>query len=65
VSDLYVYSQDRSTYFLQQNRQINRGNMNVEIVTVAAQFYFLGIFVSNFWYCLFAVWTKIKQERVV
>jgi hypothetical protein len=27
VSDLHIYSQDRSTYFLQQNRQINRGNI--------------------------------------
>ncbi len=41
----FIYSQDRSAYFLQQNRQINRGNiyigdrhMNVEIGTVAAQF---------------------------
>ncbi len=27
VSDLYVHSQDRSTYFLQQNRQIDPGNI--------------------------------------
>jgi hypothetical protein len=26
VSDLYIYSQDRSIYFLQKNRQIDRGN---------------------------------------
>ena len=26
VSDLYIYSQDRPTYFLQQNRQIDSGN---------------------------------------
>jgi hypothetical protein len=27
VSDLYVFSQDWSTYFLQQNRQIDCGNI--------------------------------------
>ncbi len=27
VCERFIYSQDRSTYFLQQNRQINRGNV--------------------------------------
>ncbi len=36
VCERFLYSQDRSTYFLKQNRQIDCGN--VEIGTVAAQF---------------------------
>jgi hypothetical protein len=29
LNELYIYSQDRSTYFLQQNRQIDRGNIQI------------------------------------
>jgi hypothetical protein len=36
--------------------------MNVGLWAVAAQFLFLGIFVSNFRYCVFAVWSTILQN---
>jgi hypothetical protein len=42
VCERFMYSQNRSTYFLQQNRQI------VEIETVATQFPFLRIFFFKF-----------------
>jgi hypothetical protein len=37
--------------------------MNVGFGTVARTVPFLGIFVSNFWYCVFAVWALIYCTR--
>ncbi len=56
VCERFIYSQDRSTYFLQQNRQSDRSQKheyrNWDWVRAVS---FPGIFVSNFWYCVFLV----------
>ncbi len=63
VCERFIYSQNRSTYFLQQKRQTHRGN----ICIIRSQTHecgnwdwgpdipFLGIFVSNFRHFVFAV----------
>ncbi len=68
VSDLYVYSEDRSTIFGQHNRQTDPGDiyiahrhMNVEIGDWGCAIPFLGIFASNFRYWVVAV---LKLERI-
>ncbi len=59
VFDRFIYSQDRSTYFLQKNRQVDRGNVgtlriNSSQTHECGNWYcgraipILGIFVSNF-----------------
>jgi hypothetical protein len=70
VCERFIYSQDRFTHFLQQNRQINRGNisiahrhMNAEIGPVAPhpQFLFWEYLFQNFRYCFFAVHLQITS----
>ncbi len=59
----FIHSQDWSTYFLQQNRQIHRGNVHINRSQThecgnwdcGRAIPFLGIFVSNFRYWFFAV----------
>jgi hypothetical protein len=70
----FIYSQDRSTYFLKDYRQVDRGNiwiphrhMNVEIGTVAVGIFIplLRTFDSNFRFCFFAVYeTNAKASRL-
>ncbi len=63
VCERFINSQDRSTYFLQQNRQIDCGNIYVNRSLTHERgnwdcgraISFLGIFVSNFRYWFFAV----------
>ncbi len=64
VSDLYI-PRIGPQIFLQQNRQTDCGtrnikiahrNLNVEIETEGCAIPFLGLFVSNFRYCVFAVY---------
>ncbi len=62
VCGRFIYSQDRSAYFLQQYRQIG-GGINRSQTHECGNWesgraiLFLGIFVSNFRYCFFAVCT--------
>ncbi len=61
VFELFVYSQDWSTYFLQQNRQIDCGNLYIAQTYECGNWdvwprnFFLGIFFSNFRYWFFAM----------
>ncbi len=55
--------------FLQQNRQTHRGNiyiahrhMNVENWDCGSTIPFLEIFVSNFLYCVFAMWLILSDD---
>ncbi len=65
VYERFISPQDRSTYFLQQNRQIDRGNMYINRSQThecgnwdcGRAIPFLEIFVSNFQYWFFAVQT--------
>ncbi len=54
VRDLYVYSQDRSTYFLQQKRQTHREN--VEIGTEAP--------IVLFWEYLFPIFDILSLQCI-
>ncbi len=56
VCERFIYSQDRSTYFLQQKRQTYRGNIYFAgNWDWCPDIPFLGIFVSNFRHFAFAV----------
>ncbi len=57
VGDLYILRIDPQI-FLQQNRQTYRGNILITHRDWGLAIPFLGMFVSNFWYCNFAAtWT--------
>jgi hypothetical protein len=64
VCERFIYPQDQSTYFLQQNRQNNRsqthecGNWNC-----GRAMSLLGIFVSNFRYWFFAVCSPLPSAE--
>jgi hypothetical protein len=61
VCERFIYSKDRSTYFLQHNRQIDGGNNKIAHRQKCGNWDsgsaipFLGIFFSNFRYWFFAV----------
>jgi hypothetical protein len=66
VCEQFIYSQVRSTYFLQQKRQIDRGNTYINRSQTqecgywdcGCAIHFLGRFVSNFQHWFFAVNAK-------
>ncbi len=64
-----MYSQDRSTYFLQENRQIDCGKYICSQTHECGNWDcgraipFLGIFVSNFQFWFFAVWLFRVQNQ--
>ncbi len=67
VCERFIYSQDRSIYFLQQNWQIGRGNIYINCSHThecgnwdcGRAIPFLRIFVSNFRYWFFALWDDL------
>ncbi len=70
VCERFIYSQDRSTYFLQQNRQIDGGNIGINRSQThecgnsdfSQAVPFLGIFVSSFRYWFFAVYIRLVYD---
>jgi hypothetical protein len=66
VSDLHI-PMIGSPIFLQQNRQIDHGNIYIapRIMNVGIAVSFPGIFVSNFRYSVFAVGGGARQRSLV
>ncbi len=74
VCERFIHSQDRSTYFLQQNRQIDQGNIHLysinrsqtyecRIETIAAQFLFLEYLFRIFGIGSLQCMERDKQKR--
>jgi hypothetical protein len=58
VSDLYVYSQDRSTYFLHQNRRTDHGN-----IYICFEFSVLRLFLQRKLLMLPLIFTMSRYEQ--
>jgi hypothetical protein len=56
VRKLFIYSQDRSTNFPAAKQADQFVGIYINRSQKMENGTFLGIFVSNFWYCFFAVW---------